>query len=137
MYDYSSEEWRRVDDYPFFEDISLAPVVSYDAGFIVFGGYAHSKGQLTETGVIAMFSQDKWRQLGTLKQEKRGHGVIIRDNIFWVIGGTAKATSRQDTTTETCIYDGDIMTCKTYAALPLSSGYSFYPELFLIDDDLC
>ena len=114
----------------------MAPVVSYDAGFIVFGGYVRDKGQLTETDLIAMFKNDKWLELGSLYQPKRGHGVIIRDNTFWVLGGTAKSTVRQDTTIETCAYDGQSMQCQSQN-LQLSSAYSFYPELFLIDADMC
>ena len=30
-----------------------------------------------------------------MREEKRGHGVIIRDNVFWIVGGTAKAQTRQ------------------------------------------
>ena len=135
-YEFTTEKWSRVAPYPFFEDISLAPVVSYDAGFIVFGGYVRDKGQLTETDLIAMFKNEKWLELGSLYQQKRGHGVIIRDNTFWVVGGTAKATVRQETTSETCSYDQQSIQCQP-GNLQLSSAYSFYPEMFLIDVDMC
>ena len=53
------------------------------------------------------------------------HGVILRDETFWVVGGVG------DYKSEACTFDGTDFTCKRVE--PSLYYYSQWPELFLVD----
>ena len=74
----------------------------------------------------AQFKDSEWTKLGEMREEKRGHGVIIRDNVFWIIGGTAKASVKQDTTAETCQFNADQLVCQSSVDLVLRQGCEAY-----------
>ena len=52
FYRYDTESWQRVADYPFYSEISMAPVIAYGGGFVIFGGYVKNNGFFTETNLI-------------------------------------------------------------------------------------
>ena len=79
--------------------------------------------------------EDIWTKLGDLKVPREGHGVILVDNEFVVVGGVRGNTHAHekvllDEPTESCKLTGDSMTCTMRE--PKLKKCKVYPELMLI-----
>ena len=63
---------------------------------------------------------------------RRGHGVLVNDEAFIVVGGLGKYY-----TTERCALDSDdnVVTCVEQQ--PTLNHYELYPEMHLVDDSFC
>ena len=65
---------------------------------------------------------------GSLHQGRHGHGVILNGEEFVVVGGYSGTFK-----TEYCMISGETVTCTQHR--PGLTGYMFYPELALVDDN--
>lgn len=74
---------------------------------------------------------NQWSIAGRLNTARFGHGVIVTEDQFLVVGG---ASERR---TERCylIDSNDEMTC--HSQEPTLQEYRHWPELLLIDEHLC
>ena len=85
---------------------------------------------------IACFDpiRNSWTKLGELNVPRNTHGVIQIDNEFIVVGGGVGGSDGGKTSkflpTESCILNGQSMTCTTRE--PHLYRFESYPELMLI-----
>ena len=96
-------------------------IVALETSFYIFGG--------DWSNVIASFSTTsmEWRKLGYLNKARNGHGVIIHQGEFIIVGGYAD--------TERCILNGDSVQCSTVD--PELEGYYYYPEMMSVPENFC
>ena len=99
------------------------------SSFIIFGGYDGS--WTDDTKRIAAFdtTSKQWKRLGQLNQARRGHGVILHQGQFIVVGG------KYPLGTERCILNGDSIQCTTVD--PELENYKYYPEMMSVPGNFC
>ena len=104
-------------------------IVAMDSSFFIFGGYYNYNGLNT----IASFDTNRkqWKKLGQLNQARRGHGVIIQEGQFLVVGGGQLRSFG----TERCQLNDRSIQCTTVE--PKLSGYYYYPELMSVPANFC
>ena len=107
--------------------IITSPIVAFGSSFYLFGGY---DGGSIKT--IAGFDTNtkQWKKLGYLNQGRRGHGLIVHQGQFIVVGGYKGSLA-----TERCILKGDSIQCTTDG--PELDDYYFYPELMSVPENYC
>ena len=95
--------------------------------FYTFGGYTDNF-----SNVIASFdtSTKIWKKLGKLNQARRGHGVIVHQGQFIVVGGYSGSLG-----TERCILKDNSIRCETVE--PKLEQYYWYPEMLSVTDNFC
>ena len=105
-------------------------MVALETSFYVFGGW---KGW--PSSVIASFSTAtmQGRKLGHLKEARSGHGVIIYQGEFMIVGGYNDFIGPLGT--ERCILNGDSVQCSTVD--PQLEGYHIYPEMMSVSENFC
>ena len=103
-----------------------AAVINFDENFFVFGG-ATNRGS---TDVIARFHSKtfKWSMVGELNAPREGHGAIVIDGEFLVVGGYSEFTWQMKS--ERCAWIGDQVVCTEQTSTLYY--YTYWPELFLI-----
>ena len=71
-------------------DIAKFAIVTFGETFIIFGGdvVAPFGSYAERTTTIALFSTitKDWKEVGTLNEARSGHGVIVHEEKFVVIG---------------------------------------------------
>ena len=84
--------------------------------------------------VIAAFDTTKkqWDKIGKLNQARSGHGVIVHQGQFIVVGGGFLSAPIG---TERCKLKDDSMKCTTVD--PELKGYRFYPEMMSVPGNFC
>lgn len=114
----------------FFEasTINRYAIVTSGSSFYVFGGFHAATGQST----IASFDtiSKEWKKVGDLNQARYGHGVLIQQDYFIVVGGLDGYLS-----TERCYFVDDSVECVTVE--PVVNFYAYYPELTSVDENYC
>ena len=63
---------------------------------------------------------------------RRGHGVLVNDEAFIVVGGLGKYY-----TTERCALDSDENGVTCVEQQPQLNHYELYPEMHLVGDSFC
>ena len=101
------------------------------SSFYLFGG---SDGSFFSSGyrTIAGFDTNtkQWKKLGYLNQSRQGHGLIVHQGQFIVVGGDPGLYK-----IERCILKGDSIQCTTVG--PELYGYYNYPELMSVPENYC
>ena len=80
---------------------------------------------------IARFDpiQNSWTKLGDLTMDRDGHGVIVVENEFIVVGGNRNG--KEDEPTESCkLQNEQSMNCTQRE--PHLATFTLYPELLFI-----
>ena len=73
-------------------------------------------------------SKKTWSKIGSLKQGRFAHAVVVRSNDFIIVGG-------QDTkNTERCEMQNE-MSCVSVE--PELEDFAFYPEAMIVDENFC
>ena len=82
--------------------------------------------------MIARFetSTKQWQKLGELNQARHGHGVIIHQGEFVVVGGGVGTKK-----TESCALNGDSIQC--VAVEPRLNLHDTYPEVMSVPESFC
>ena len=64
-------------------------IVAIDETFLIFGGLTKDRGVVVPTNVIASFNtrSRKWQRIGEMKEARYGHGVILHQGKYIVVGG--------------------------------------------------
>ena len=122
----STLTWYTIADYPFADGISSYAVVYNDDNFYVFGG--DSGYHVSTIARLGAYSR-VWHKMGDLRSARAGHGVILSQGSYLIVGG--ENTQR----TEKCTISGDSITCIDQQ--PKLEMYSLYPELFPVESDFC
>ena len=96
----------------------------------------------TPTNIIAAFSiiTKKWTKSGKLNKARLGHGVIVRDGDFIVVGGTDYGELYENSfETERCtlIVDTQFTPIKCSNVDPVLDDYYYYPEMMRVPHDYC
>ena len=113
------------DDY-----VCYVPIVFVDGAFYVIGG---ATGSYSKTIARLDSISYEWSKAGDLIEGRRGHNTIFDGSDIIVVGGYAgKDVSLK---TEKCTIAEDKVTC--VAQDPSLQNYSYYPELFLVEDGYC
>ena len=114
--------WTDIQDAPVTSYLSDCAVIFYAGNFYYFGGYGN------ESGILRLNAATwTWSSVGQLNSGRYGHGAILVDNTFMVIGGGGTKPN------EACLFNNGQVTCEEKT----SSLYNFYqmPLLFLVSDD--
>ena len=94
----------------------------------MFGGYVD--GSYSKTIGRLDASTLTWTKAGELNYARDSHGAIFNGERVIVAGGNGNYK------TESCSVDENgIVNCTVQA--PTLSYYSFYPEMYLVDDAFC
>ena len=102
-----------------------AYAVTFDAdNFYYFGGA--DKNFLSSILRLSAASWT-WSNVGNFNSARRGHGVILVENTFMVIGGLSTKPN------EACQLNNGQFTCESKTSS--LNDYAFYPLLFLVSDD--
>lgn len=98
--------------------------------FYLFGGWIGEPD--VTTNVIAAFDTTKkqWNKVGELNQARRGHGVIIQEGSFVVVGGLGKVGE-----TERCSFHNESIECQIVG--PNLRDYSDFPEMMKVPENFC
>ena len=72
---------------------------------------------------------------GELKRARNGHGVIIQDGEFVIVGGQDENGSDKPVFTERCTLQGDRIQCAVVK--PKLAKYRHYPEMIAVPHDYC
>ena len=107
--------------------MGYAASVYHEQAYYIFGGRGSTDSYLTKIGRLDAVKRT-WSLAGSLKQGRRGHGVIFDGEQFVVIGGYTGSLK-----TENCIISGETITCTQIG--PGLDDYAYYPELALVDDN--
>ena len=90
-FDAATGLWSDVPDYPFSETLFDYAIVSIGYKFFVFGGAtdaADPAGSIVNL-VVQFYvngDEDPWTQLGSLQAARYGHGAVVKQDQFWIIG---------------------------------------------------
>ena len=128
-----SNIWSTQAAYPFgrkhFYDYSIVAIKDL---FYTFGGATQVPDSSGVTKTIASFSTmtKKWKMCGELKKARGGHGVIVQNGEFVVVGG-----EHENVFTERCSLKDDTIHCT--AVKPKLSNFDFYPEMIAVPHDYC
>ena len=125
LYDIAKDEWKTRSSYPFASTVSETPIVYYDGGYFMFGGYGVDDTLVARYDVTG----DSWSHVGKLADGRYGHAVIRKDNDFMIVGG--KGTQP----TNVCRYQNSEMNCEKRD--PFLWVYYLYPEVLAVDTDFC
>ena len=127
IYDHSTSKWSTKADYPYRQTIVDYQLLSTEAGFILFGGYAEKISKSSST--IAKFEpkKNKWTMLTNLQFSRHGFGVIEIEKMFVILGGEGQIRS------ETCQFTSKGLECKSRE--PTLTSFKNYPALMKIDPD--
>ena len=132
-----SNVWSTQTQYPFGKKyICDYSIVAIKNLFYIFGG-----GTLWDssgiTKKIASFSTTtkKWKMCGELKKDRYGHGVILQDGDFLIIGGKNGNKDDKPIYTERCILKNDRIECAVVE--PKLLKYEYYPEMIAVPHDHC
>ena len=126
LYNTISDSWSIEEDYPFHDEIRLAPTLYFDNAFTVFGSFPG-------VSTIAQFSLEtkKWRKIGDLKIARYWSSVVpISENEYLVVGAYKNTVPM-----EKCFYQNGTIDCEEVGE-PLSQDYA-NPELFPVDYFYC
>ena len=121
--------WSVIEDAPVNKRLSYYAVVFDTENFYYFGGYDSSG---VNSGVISSIlrlsaASWTWSNVGNLNSARDGHGVILVENTFMVIGGSSTKPN------EACQLNNGQFTCESKTSS--LNDYYFYPLLFLVSDD--
>ena len=72
----------------------------------------------------------QWKNLGKLNEARRGHGVIVQQGQFIVVGGLNGPLG-----TERCTLVNDSIQCTTVD--PELENYNHYPVMMHVSGDFC
>ena len=112
------------DDY-----VCYAPIVFVDGAFYVIGG---ATGSYSKTIARLDSISHEWSKAGDLIQGRCGHNAIFDGSDIIVVGGEVGIGSVK---TEKCTIAEGKVTCVEQD--PSLLDYSFYPELFLVEEGYC
>ena len=112
--------------------IYRAPIIHVEGAFYVIGGVTGSTGYSKTIARLDSISYE-WSKAGDLISGRYGHNAIFDGSNIIVIGGYAG--SGVSLKTEKCSIAEDKVTCIEQD--PSLVNYSFYPELFLVEEDYC
>ena len=109
--------------------VRLAPIIHVDGAFYVIGGSTTSTSKtIAKLDSISY----EWTKAGDLIVGRQGHNAIFDGSDIIVVGGNIGGAS---TKTEKCTIAEGKVTCVEQD--PALEGYSYYPELFLVEDGYC
>ena len=102
-----------------------------EKSFFIFGGYADFYST-----AIARFDTTtrQWQYLGGMNEGRYGHGVIIQNGHFIVVGGD-KGKKAGPLSTERCTLNGSSVRCTSVN--PKLKNFFEYPELMTVTDNFC
>ena len=115
--------WSVIEDAPVNTRL-FGYAVTFDAdNFYYFGGYDSSN----LSSILRLSAASwTWSNIGNLNSARYGHGVILIESTFMVIGGSSTQPN------EACQLNNGQFTCETKTS---SLDYYFYtPLLFLVSD---
>ena len=114
-------------------------VVALQNTFYIFGGQISHPNEANKNlmKTIAAFSTItiQWKKVGELNFIRHGHGVIIHQGEFVVIGGWNYAVDDRKLKTERCTLTDDLIECT--AVDPVLDNYVNYPEMIRVPYDYC
>ena len=119
------EKWATIEDPPINGVAITAYATIFHAGYhYYFGGYTASRIR----SIIRLEEKSwTWSNYGEMNTARQGHGVILFDDRFLVIGGYYTKKN------EVCQFDADKLTCTEFASS--LSNYENTPSLFIVDID--
>ena len=113
------------------QTISEYNIVALNSTFYIFGG--------RQTNTIAAFEtiEKEWKKIGEFKHAQFGHGVIIHEEAFIVVGGLSWTEEQEIVGRETqrCIWIGDTINCTDVD--PLIDSYGIFPKIIKSDSYYC
>ena len=111
--------------------ISYAPIVVAEGAFYVIGGYT----SFTAHSTIARLDSTtyEWSAAGNLLKGRHGHNAIFDGSDIIVVGGYPG--NDESVKTEKCTITEGRVSCVQQN--PSLVNYSYYPELFLVEDGFC
>ena len=116
-------------------DIPEAPVISLSDYAVVFNAdnfyyFGGNTGSLSSSILGLSAASWTWSIVGKLNFSRHGHGVILVENTFMVLGG--EGLYSVDMPNEACLLSSGQFTC-TQLSTNLTD-YTFTPLLFLVDN---
>ena len=111
--------------------IFYAPIIHVDGAFYVIGGRTGHEIYSKTIARLDSISYE-WSKPGDLIKGRRGHNAIFDGSDIIIVGGY---DGRYSLTTEKCTISGDKVTCVEQD--PALQDYSYYPELFLVEEGYC
>ena len=112
--------------------VIYAPIIHVDRAFYVIGGYTGSTSNSKTIAKLDSISYE-WTKAGDLIVGRRGHNAIFDGSDIIVVGGYAG--SGVSLKTEKCTIAEGKVTCVEQD--PALVDYSYYPELFLVEEGYC
>jgi len=120
-----TRSWQVEADYPFSKRLADYAAVSFGNSVFIYGG---NDGK-AEMRTVAEYRNGIWNKVGDMLYKREGHNAILNGNIALIMGGFGSFK------TERWTHDhGDLSAVEM---TPVLSAYSFYPALFLVDNDYC
>ena len=107
--------------------IFLAPIISLDNAFYVFGG-RDNNASIKIIGRLDAVTKE-WTQAGELQKNRERHSVIFDNQDVIVVGGVGEQN------TERCSLQNGTFSCTEQT--PVLLNYRDYPELVLVEDGFC
>ena len=115
--------WRLIEPTPV--QISAYAVTFYAGHHYYFGG---SSGSQIIKSIFALEEKTwTWSKLGKMKSRRFGHGVILVEEKFVVIGGFEEMKN------EACVLKKGEFSCKEFTTS--LNDYAFWPILYLLDEN--
>ena len=71
----------------FLSRISYYATASTEESVYIIGGWTGDMSTFEKTPIIAEYKNDKWYNVGSLKQSRHSHGAITSGSFTMVIGG--------------------------------------------------
>jgi len=120
-----TRSWQVEADYPFSKRLADYAAVSFGNSVFIYGG---NDGK-AEMRTVAEYRNGTWNKVGDMLYKREGHNAILNGNIALIMGGFGSFK------TERWTHDhGDLSAVEM---TPVLSAYSFYPALFLVENDYC
>ena len=101
----------------------------------VADGYPSERYSNAVTTIGKLDAYSRWSKAGDLSTARYGHGAIFDGEFFIIVGGYRPNLVGVLLSSEKCEFGDDGLTCTEQS--PSLYGYSFYPELFLVEKDFC
>ena len=122
---FENGNWSDIQEPPVNERFMGYAVIFHGGDHFFFGGFDGSN--YLDSIFRLSGSSWTWSNVGQLNSVRRGHGVILANNKFTVVGGDGNQKN------EACLLDNEQFTCTELSSS--LNGYRWWPILHLVDEN--